>query len=148
MFDTTIDESDYTPPTNKTANGFIYIMTEDNVVSEQTFRILVRTSNSVPPLSGFNPATLDTDYTFGIRGTSVISFEARNQRIVFSFTLLTDNLVEKTKAFHVSLDSTIGVTLDVPHFLSPQKLFSDTFVIIEDDDRKFLFLIMRALILE
>ena len=146
MFDTTIDESDYTPPTNKTANGFIYIMTEDNVVSEQTFRILVRTSNSVPSLSGFNPATLGTDYTFGIRGTSVISFEARNQRIVFSFTLLTDDLVEKTKAFHVSLESERSTIL--PHFLSPQKLFSETFVIIEDDDRKFLFLFMRALILE
>ena len=47
-FDTTIDEFDYIPPTNLTDNGPIYLIKEDNVVSEQTFLVEIKATDTVP----------------------------------------------------------------------------------------------------
>ena len=147
IVETTIDEVNYIPPTNLTANGPINLIKEDNVVSEQTFFVAVQISNSVPSGSRFRQAQINVDYDIGVAiGTSrVLQFPATFQRILFSFTLLSDTIPEGTEAFLASstpADSALinGVEFDVPGYLPPVNLFPQSYVIIEDDDRKFLYL--------
>ena len=146
-FDTTIDEFDYIPPTNLPENGPIYIAKQDNVVSEQTFLVVITTTDTVPSGSGFRPAQLNSDYgEIGAstpEGTSVVrQFPAANQRMLFPFTLLHDDIPEGTEAFLVSTSAedeglVNGITFQVPGFLSPTTLFPQAYVIIEEHDRKF-----------
>ena len=150
MFDTQIDEFDYIPPTNLPENGPIYIAKQDNVVSEQTFQVVITATDTVPSGSGFRPAQLNTDYRdIGAatpEGTSVIrQFPPKDQRMLFPFTLVHDDIPEGTEAFLVSASAedegqdADGITVQVPGFLSPTTLFPQAYVIIEDDDRKFLY---------
>ena len=149
MFDRTIDEFDFIPPTNLTENGPIYLVKEDNVVSEQTFLVVITTTDTVPSGSGFNQAQINVDYALGVVGTSrVLQFPAISQRILFSFTLFNDTLLEGTEAFLVSSaadDSTEvdGTRFDVPGFNQPTSVFPQTYVIIEDHNRKLLRLIVK-----
>ena len=149
MFDTSIDEFDYIPPTNLPENGPIYLVKQDNVVSEQTFLVVITATGTVPSGSGFRPAQLNTDYG-GIgastpEGTSVIrQFPAAAQKLLFPFTLLRDDIPEGTEAFLATTSAEVvgmsgGMTFQVPGFLSPTTLFLQAYVIIEDDDRKFLY---------
>ena len=146
MFDITIDEFDYTPPTNLPENGPIYIAKQDNVVSEQTFQVVITSIDSVPSGSGFRPAQLNSDYG-GISSTpegNVRQFPAAEQRMLFSFSLLRDDIPEGTEAFLATTSPANtgisgGMTFPVPAFLSPTTLFPQAYVIIEDDDRKFLY---------
>ena len=149
MFDIQIDEFDYSPPTNLPENGPIYIAKQDNVVSEQTFLVVITATDTVPSGSGFRPAQLNSDYR-GIGaptpdGTSVVrQFLATDQRMLFPFTLIHDDIPEGTEAFLVSTSAEDegmfgGMTFQVPGFLSPTTLFPQAYVIIEDNDRKFLY---------
>ena len=142
-FDTTIDEFDYIPPTNLTDNGPIYLVKEDNVVSEQTFLVEIKATDTVPSGSGFRPAQINFDYSIGVVGTSrVLQFPASFQRILFEFTLLSDNLPEGTEAFLVSSspDNFViinGTEVQVPSYLRPVSLFPQAYVIIQAGGRKF-----------
>ena len=132
-----------------TENGPIYLIKEDNVLSEQTFIVEIQTSDSVPSGSGFNPATINVDYELGVTGTATaLLFPPNIQRILFSFTLLSDNLPEGTEAFLASSApednaEVGGVEFDVPGFLSPISLSQETFIVIGDDDCKFLLLFIK-----
>ena len=140
-FDEVID-STFVSLTNLTANGPIYLAKEDNVQSEQTFRVIVEVADSVP--FGGHPATISVDYSIGRGGTSsVIEFFPSMQRVNFPFTLFHDNFSEGTEAFHVSYSAedtgeSDGMKFDLPGYSPPIALSSETFVIIEDDDRKGL----------
>ena len=74
----------------------------------------------------------------------VLQFGPLMQRINFQFTLFTDTLPERTEAFLASSVPTDtgelpdGTTVPVSTFLNPNALSAECFVIIEDDDRKFL----------
>ena len=144
MFETTID-SFFDSPSGLLVNGPIYLAKENNVISEQTFLVVVQISNSVPPGQSIHPATLDADYHLRAAGTSVLlQFGPMVQRINFHFTLFTDTLSEGTEAFLASLapadiaELPDGRRVPVPTFLSPINLFAESFVIIQDDDREFL----------
>lgn len=141
-FNTDIDQF-FIPPTNLLANGPVHLFKENNVTSEQTFLIVVQVSDSVPPGGGFNPATNGLDYSLGARGTSpVIQFTPQTQRLLFSFELISDTLPEGNEAFLLSTapedegQDASGRILPVPGYLPPIALSAETFVIIEDDDRK------------
>ena len=138
-FDVEIDST----PTKLTANGPIYLAKEDNVQSEQTFRIIVQVAGSVPPGENVNPATIGVDYSVGFSTSSVVEFLPSMQKINFEFTLRADTIPEGTEAFRAS--SSAADTADVggielPNYLPPSTLSAETFVIIEDDDRKCLLL--------
>ena len=149
MFDTSIDDFDYIPPTNLSENGPIYLAKQDNVVSEQTFLVVITTRDTVPSESGFRPAQLNSDYggigASTIDGTSVVrQFGAADQRMLFPFILLHDDIPEGTEAFLASTSAeeealVDGMSVQVPGFLSPTTLFPQAYVIIEDNDRKFLY---------
>ena len=107
---------------------FIYVTKENNVISEQTFRIAFQRTNSVPQGSGFGIAQDGQDY----RGLPVViqqTFFPFQQRFTLNFILLSDNNLEATEAFQIRLS-----TQDYPLFYRADMLFSQTFVVIDDDD--------------
>ena len=113
--------------------------------SEQTFLATVQVTNSVPPGQNIRPATLDNDYRIASRGqTSVLLvFLPTEARINFFFTLFPDSFPEGNEAFQASASPQDtrgrpdGSIETYPTFLNPAILTSETFVIIEDDDRTF-----------
>ena len=74
----------------------------------------------------------------------VLQFGPMVQRINFPFTLFFDTLPEGTEAFFASSAPTDAAQLPdgrivpVPTFLNSNNLHTESFVIIEDDDREFL----------
>ena len=123
----------------------VFLVKENNVSSEQTFLVAVQVTSSVPPGQNVRPATLDNDYHITSSGqTSVLfTFLPTEARINFFFTLFPDSFPEGDEAFRVSAspeDTQLrpdGSIETYPTFLNPAILTSETFVIIEDDDRTF-----------
>ena len=149
MFDEVIDRF-YEPPTGLPVNGPIYLAKENGVISEQSFLLSIQVTDSAPSGTNIQPATLDADYCISAPGlTSVtLTFLATEnmiavQMINFPFTLFPDTLPEGNEAFRASVspqDTQMmpdGTFATFPTFLNPESLASETFVIIEDDDRKF-----------
>ena len=147
MFEEIIDIF-FESPSGLPVNGPIYLAKENNVTSEQTFLVVVQVSRSVPGQS-IQPATLDIDYRVGGPGLGVtnvvLQFGPMSQRINFPFNLFPDDLAEGTEAFLASsapadtAQLPDGTTVSVPTFLNPINLFAESFVVIEDDDREFLY---------
>ena len=89
---------------------------------------------SAPPGSGFDPATDGEDYT-GFSDRPVIDFAPNDQRTPVGFILVPDRVPESTEAFQISSAPSEGF----PNFLSPQNLFPQTFVVIQENDSKLKF---------
>ena len=148
MFDENIYQF-YKSPTGLPVNGPIYLAKENDVISEQTFLLSIQVTDSAPSGANIQPATLDADYRIGV----TLTFLAFQQRINFQFTLFPDTLPEGTEAFRASVspqDTRMrpdGSTETFPTFLNPESLTSETFVVIEDDDRKFIFSIATVIIM-
>ena len=141
-FDQIVDQF-YESPTGLPVNGPIYLAKEKNVTSEQTFLLSIQVTDSAP--SGIQPATLDADYRIATAGQTSVTLPilAGEQRINFQFTLFPDDIPEGDEAFRASVspqDTRVepdGSIATFPTFLNPESLASETFVVIEDDDRKF-----------
>ena len=65
----------------------------------------------------------------------MIPFPPTNQRIIFLFDLLADDVSEDTEAFQVS-STPSNQPAGRPIFQSPRTVFRQSFVIIQDDDGK------------
>ena len=147
VFEETIDTF-FEPESGMPVNGPIYLAKENNVISEQTFFVVVQVSSSVPPGEMIQPATLDVDYRVSAAqlGVTVVvlEFGPMVQRINFQFTLFSDTLPEGTEAFLASSAPADmaglpdGRIVPVSTYLNPVALSAESFVIIEDDDREFL----------
>ena len=111
-------------------DAFIYVAKENNVSSEQTFMISFQQRDSVPQDSGFAMAEDREDYR-GILQEFLRDFSPRNQCISLHFQLLADSVPEATEAFQISLSPQGS-----PIFDSANVLFTQTFVVIDDDDSK------------
>ena len=124
------------------------------MTSEQTFLLSIQTTDSAP--TNIQLATFEQDYVIypnNIGATSVTEiFNAGDQRIPFTFTLLSDSAPEGTEAFQVSIspedtrDLGGGIVEVFPTSLDPLRLALDIFITIEDDDRKFQTLISCILL--
>ena len=134
-------------PTGLPVNGPIYLVKENNVISEQTFPVFVQVTDSAPSGTSIQPATLDADYRIGLPGqTSVtITFLASERRIAFHFSLFPDDLSEGNEAFRVSISRSQdtltrpdGSIETFPTFLNPESLASEIFAVIKDDDSMFI----------
>lgn len=130
QFEEFIDEF-FVPESGLPINGPVYLAKENNVITEQTFQIVIQISNVAPPGEGIQPATPDEDYQ--ANQVSTINFLPTEQRMDFPFVLLTDNNPEDTEAFQIGAtpSSQIG-----PIYQAPSAFFPQTFVIIQDDDSK------------
>ena len=139
MFEETIDQF-FVPPENSTISGPVFLLKENDVMSEQTFLIVIEVSEATPPnQNNINRATRGADFTSGFDG--VVQFLPRDQRINFRFNLLPDNFLEGTESFLATSDPEHsgligGITFDAPSFLPPVTLSDRTFIIIVID-RKF-----------
>ena len=144
MFDENIDQF-YESPTGLAVNGPIYLVKENNVISEQTFLVAIQVTDSAPSGTGIQPATLDVEYRLASAGLTSVTeyFLAFQQKIAFRFTLFPDDLPEGTEAFRASVspqDTQVrpdGSIETFPTFLYPEYFAYEIFVVIEDDDRKF-----------
>ena len=140
MFEETIDQF-FVPPENSTISGPVFLFKENDVMSEQTFSIVIEVSEATPPnQNNINRATRNADFTSS--DISVVQFVPGNQRINFQFNLLPDNFPEGTESFLATSAPEDrgefgGVIFDAPSFLPPVTLSDRTFIIIEDNDRKF-----------
>ena len=144
MFEEIIDGF-YMSPTGLPINGPIYLVKENNVISEQSFLVSMQVTDSAPSGTSIQPATLEVDYRLAVaRQTSVTRpFLASVRRISFQFTLFPDDLPEGNEAFRASISpqdtrmNPDGSIETFPTFLNPNSLASEIFVVIEDDDHKF-----------
>ena len=116
----------FTEPTFETET-LIFLAKENNVSSEQTFIISFQQTDLVPQGSGFVIAQEGEDY----RGILPRPFLPSDQRLSLTFTLLADRVPERTEAFQISLSP-----LGSPAFNNANVLFTRTFVVIDDNDRK------------
>ena len=138
QFDEFIDQF-YVSPTGQ---GPIFLLKEDNVISEQTFLVSSQVTDSAP--SGTQSATIDQDYRFGPPGQTSQTefFLPSQQRIPFPFELIADTLLEGTEAFQASVSSEDtrdiggGMVEQFPTSLNPSTLRSEIFITILDNDRK------------
>ena len=140
LYDEFIDNF-YVSPTCQPENGPIFLLKEDNVISEQTFLVSFQVTDSAP--SGTQSATIDQDYRFAGPGqTSTIDFFLpTQQRLFFPFELRADILPEGTEAFQASVSPEYtqdinGMVEQFPTSLNPLTLRSDIFITILDNDRK------------
>ena len=145
LFEETIDQF-YVSPTGRPENGPVYLVKEDNVISEQTFLVSIQITDSAPSGTNIQAAQIEQDYSIGqpIGQTSITrDFFAFEQRIDFRFLLFTDTLPEGDEAFQASVspedtrDIGGGVVEQFPTSLNPLNLASEVFITIIDDDRKF-----------
>lgn len=133
----------YEPESGLPINGPVFLAKENNVTTEQTFQITFQISNVGPPGEGIDPATPGQDYQAS--QVSIMNFPPTTQRQDFSFILLTDNTPEAKEAFQIG--SSPNNQPGVPVYVAPSALFSQTFIIIEDDDGKILILRMLNILL-
>jgi hypothetical protein len=133
-------------PTGRPENGPIFLAKEDNVTSEQTFLVSFQVTDSAP--SGTQSATIDQDYRFAAVGRTSQTeiFFPTQQRIIFPFTLLPDDLPEGTEAFQASVspedtrefidENGVMMVERFPTSLYPITLRSEIFITILDNDCK------------
>ena len=142
QFDEIIDPF-FLSPTGQPENGPIFLVKENNIVSEQTFLIAIQVTDSAPFSAAIQPATLGEDYRFGQGGQASQLFLPSQQRIAFLFELFTDTLAEGTEAFQATVfpedtqDLGGGVVEQFPISSVPVFSSSEIFITIVDDDRKF-----------
>lgn len=143
QFDEFISES-FQSPTGRPENGPIYLVKENNVISEQTFLVSTQVTDSAPSGVSIQSATFGQDYRFGFgTGSQTEFFRPFQQRILVGFDLFADTLPEGTEAFQSSLypegTRSLGGRMveRFPISLNPINLTSEIFITIVDNDRKF-----------
>ena len=138
----------FTEPTfQQEISGVVFLEKEFRRESERTFQVVIEVSTATPnqniqaaTLSSFDADgnTIDNDYLLvnPDQSSFVSSFLPEAQLLEFQFTLFGDEIAEGPEAFQASLLPLEGD--DIPQFTAPTTLFASTFIIIEDNDCKFL----------
>ena len=137
MFEETVDSS-YLPKSTSLANGPVYIVKENNKFSEQTFQIFVQVATGlVPSGQDIQPATVNTDYRFSVLSHMVLQFLPGQQKLNVPFTLLHDDLTERSEAFLLTMTPKHGMQFKLPTFSVPINLSVESFVIIEGSTLRY-----------
>ena len=125
-------------PTGRPENGPVFLIKEDNVISEQTFLVSIQ----VETFYGFG-TVIGQDIHLGQSGQESVTerFNASQQKIPFRFTLLPDTISEGPEDFLAYLYPVDAQSLpDGTEERFPTSFlgsFIDVLVTILDDDRKF-----------
>ena len=112
----------------------IFLAKENNVVSEQTFRVLIQNIDFPPPNADFAIAEFGVDYGEISRIFSTM-FPQNLQRIPVSFAVFADTILEQTEAFQII--ASYDYSRSTPGLTTPNVLFLQSYVILEDDDGTF-----------
>ena len=125
----------------------VVILKENNVVTEQTYSVVITPSNPADPL--LNAATLEPvdggnyDYSLGTAGQTfgVNDIDPDVQSVRFNFILNGDRSLERVESFQATITPAEGF----PTYRSPTTLFTTTLINIIDDDGKFKAIIFMIL---
>ena len=129
----------FTEPRGRRVITDVVIMKENNVVTEQTYSVIITPSTPADPR--LNAATLEPvgggihDYSLGNPGqTFVDSYIGPDvQSRIFNFILNGDQSPEGVESFQLTITPSEGF----PTYRSPTTLFTTTLINIIDDDGKF-----------
>ena len=136
------------PEFEEEITGVVFLEKENDRISEQTFHVVFEVSTATPN-PNIRPATISSrdadgiiinnDYFLLNPDQSIIiqSFLPGCQTLEFIFTLYPDDVAEGTEAFQARSSPSGGTV--VPGYTIPDQfntLFAETFIIIEDNDRK------------
>ena len=114
------------------------ILKENNVVTEQTYSVVITTSTPADP--HLNAATLEPvggeiyDYSLGQPGQTYTTrdIDPDVQSIKFTFFLNGDTFAEGIESFQATITPSEGF----PNYGNPVTLFTSTLINIIDDDSK------------
>ena len=128
----------FTEPRGRQLITDMVILKENNVVTEQTYSVVITTSTPADP--HLNAATLEPvgggihDYSLGTPGQtySIIEINPDVQSIRFNFFLNGDQSPEGVESFQATI-----IPKGFPTYRSPTTLFTTTLINIIDDDGKF-----------
>ena len=122
-------------------------MKENNVITEQTYSVII--TPSTPPDPRLNAATPELvggeihDYSLGTPGETFrhMDIEPDEQSRIFLFFLNGDQYPERVESFQLTITPSEGF----PTYRSPTTLFTTTLINIIDDDSKFKAIIFMIL---
>ena len=137
----------FTEPRGRRVITDVVIMKENNVVTEQTYSVVITASTPADPR--LNAATLEPvgggihDYSLGQPGQTIriIEFVPNVQSTRFIFFLNGDQSPEGVESFQLTITPAEGF----PTYRSPTTLFTTTLINIIDDDSKFKAIIFMIL---
>ena len=137
----------FTEPRGRRLIRDVIILKENNVVTEQTYSVVI--TASTPPDPRLNPATPEPvgggihDYSLGVPGQTFITkeFSPDVQNVTFNFFLNGDTFPEGIESFQASITPSEGF----PTYGNPVTLFPSTSINIIDDDSKFKAIIFMIL---
>ena len=129
------EEANYTfsEPASSPQVYDIYLAKEDNVMTEQTFNVLVDVSaQALPPSSSLQTASIGSDHLLdGSNHPSlIVTFPPSALRLSFTVTILPDNVAEGDEGFIAS--STSSQFQGAPRYLTPNGLAEDSLIVIRD----------------
>ncbi len=109
----------------------VTLVKEDNIESEQILSIAFTFTDVT--------AVIGVDYSLGIPGKTIVrNIPPILQSISIAFTILPDEISEGTESFTISSSGNRGF----PSFETPIQTFASTTILIMDNDRKCLLLIL------
>ena len=129
----------FTEPTRRRLFMDVIIQKENNVITEQTYSVVIPTSTPTDPrLIAATREPVDGgnyDYSLGDPGVSFLTreFTLDVQSIRFNFFLNGDTFPEGVESFQATITPSEGF----PTYRSPTTLFTTTLINIIDDDSKF-----------
>ena len=134
----------FTEPIHRQLIRDVVILKENNVVTEQTYSVIITPSNPADPR--LNAATIETfdggihDYSLGLPGQTFGQSDIGpdEQSIIISFFLNGDQSPEGVESFQLTITPSEGF----PTYISPTTLFTTTLINIIDDDGKFKIISM------
>ena len=128
----------FTEPRHRQLITDVVILKENNVVTEQTYGVVITASTPADPR--LNAATLEPigggnyDYSLGSQGQTFrhMNIKPNVQSIRFTFFLNGDQSPEGLESFQATIIPSEGF----PTYRSPTTLFTTTLINITDDDSK------------
>ena len=137
----------FTEPRRRQLITDVIIVKENNVITEQTYSVVITASTPANPL--LNAATPEPigggihDYSLGQPGQTFgqSDIDPDEQSIIFPFILNDDQSPEGVESFQLTITPTVGF----PTYRSPTTLFTTTLINIIDDDGKFKAMIIMIL---
>ena len=117
----------------------VLLVKENNVESEQTFSIelllLEPAISDIPAIQATNSGMLGGDFAFpNEAGSLILHFTPSSQMLRANLTIFDDNIAEGTETF--MLHSRSYTNEGSPSYYFPIDTFTDTRIIIFDDDSK------------
>ena len=114
----------------------VFVAKENNVITEQTFLIVVEARTETPNNS-IGPAIHDQDYSLNVGGqqTIILQVTPQEQKVLVPFVVFSDTEIERVESFRFTTSS--ARRNGYPIFSSPLVLHQSAFIFILDNDGNY-----------